>query len=314
MLRVAILDDYQKVALSMGDWTRLGHDAEVVSFSSHLSEADAAEALRDFDVLCIMRERMALPGRLVEALPRLKLIAVTGSHTQVIDVEAARARGIPVTLTAPKASNSAAELTFGLILGLARKIPVEDRNIREGRWQTTVGFRLEGRTLGLIGLGTLGARVARYAQAFDMNCIAWSANLDPERARGLGVEPVCKEELLHRSDVISIHLKLGPRSRGLIGAPELALMKQRAILVNTSRSGIIDEAALMEALNTGRIAGAALDVFDPEPLPPEHPIRYLPNTILTPHVGFVTEESYREFFSGLIDSILAWRQRQGSRA
>ena len=147
-----------------------------------------------------------------------------------------------------------------------------------------------------------------------MNCIAWSANLDPERARGLGVEPVCKEELLHRSDVISIHLKLGPRSRGLIGAPELALMKQRAVLVNTSRSGIIDEAALMKALTTGRISGAALDVFDPEPLPPEHPIRHLPNTILTPHVGFVTEESYREFFSGLIDSILAWRQEQGSRA
>ena len=314
MLRVAILDDYQKVALTMGDWTRLGSDVEVVSFSNHLSEAQAAEALCEFDALCIMRERMALPASLIEALPRLKLIAVTGSHTQVIDVEAARARGIPVTLTAPKASSSAAELTFGLILGLARKITVEDRNIREGRWQTTVGFRLEGRTLGLIGLGTLGARVARYAQAFDMNCIAWSSNLDPERARGLGIEPVSKDELLRRSDVVSIHLKLGPRSRGLIGKAELAMMKRTAVLVNTSRSAIIDEAALTDALCTGVIAGAALDVFDPEPLPLDHPIRKLPNTILTPHVGFVTEESYREFFGGLINSILDWRQGQEARA
>jgi D-3-phosphoglycerate dehydrogenase len=314
MLRIAILDDYQSVARSMADWSRLGPDVEIVSFNRHLSEAEAAEELAAFDVLCIMRERMALPRSMIEALPRLKLIAVTGSHTQVIDVAAAQARGVPVTLTAPRASNSAAELTWAMVLALARKITLEDRNMREGRWQTSVGFRLEGRTLGLMGLGTLGARVARYGQAFDMKVIAWSANLDPQRARDLGVEPVTKDELLRRSDVVSIHLKLGPRSRGLIGAPELAAMKRSAVLVNTSRSAIIDQDALAQALRDGVIAGAALDVFEPEPLPANHPVRSLPNTVLTPHIGFVTEESYREFFAGVVDSIVAWRQSHGGSA
>jgi len=308
MLRVAILDDYQSVARSMADWSRLGPDVEIVSFDRHLSEAEAADKLAAFDVLCIMRERMALPRSLITALPRLKLIAVTGSHTQVIDVAAAQERGIPVTLTAPRASNSAAELTWAMVLALARQITVEDRNMREGRWQTSVGFRLEGRTLGLMGLGTLGARVARYGQAFDMKVIAWSANLDPQRARDLGVEPVSKDELLRRSDVISIHLKLGERSRGLIGAPELAMMKRSAVMVNTSRAAIIDQEALAQALRNGVIAGAALDVFEPEPLPAEHPARHLPNTLLTPHIGFVTEESYREFFVGIVEAIVAWRQ------
>ena len=311
MLRIAILDDYQSVAQGMTDWSRIGPDAEVVSFNRHLSEAEAADALADFDVLCIMRERMALPRSLIEALPRLKLIAVTGSHTQVIDKEAAQERGIPVTLTSPRASYSAAELTWAMVLGLARQITLEDRNMREGRWQTSVGFRLEGRTLGLVGLGTLGARVARYGQAFDMPVIAWSANLDPQRARDLGVEPVSKEELLRRADVVSIHLKLGPRSLGLIGAAELAMMKRSAVLVNTSRAAIIDQDALAQALRDGVIAGAALDVFEPEPLPADHPARSLPNTILTPHIGFVTEESYREFFARVVDSIIEWRQTNG---
>ena len=311
MLRIAILDDYQSVARDMTDWSRIGPDAQIVSFNRHLGEAEAADALADFDVLCIMRERMALPRSLIQALPRLKLIAVTGSHTQVIDKEAAQERGIPVTLTSPRASYSAAELTWAMVLGLARQITVEDRNMREGRWQTSVGFRLEGRTLGLIGLGTLGARVARYGQAFDMPVIAWSANLDPQRARDLGVEPVSKEELLRRADVVSIHLKLGDRSRGLIGAAELALMKRSAVLVNTSRSPIIDQGALAQALRNGVIAGAALDVFEPEPLPADHPARSLPNTILTPHIGFVTEESYREFFARVVDSIIEWRRSNG---
>ena len=311
MLRIAILDDYQSVARSMTDWSRIGPDAEIVSFNRHLNEAEAADELAAFDVLCIMRERMALPRSLIQALPRLKLIAVTGSHTQVIDKEAAQERGIPVTLTSPRASYSAAELTWAMVLGLARQITVEDRNMREGRWQTSVGFRLEGRTLGLIGLGTLGARVARYGLAFDMPVIAWSANLDPQRARDLGVEPVSKEELLRRADVVSIHLKLGPRSRGLIGAQELALMKPSAVLVNTSRAAIIDQDALAQALRNGVIAGAALDVFEPEPLPADHAARSLPNTILTPHIGFVTEESYREFFARVVDSIIEWRQTNG---
>ncbi len=308
MLRIAILDDYQSVARGMADWSRIGPDVEIVSFDHHLSEDDAPVELLSFDVLCIMRERMAVSRRLIEALPRLKLIAVTGSHTQVIDVEAAQERGIPVTLTAPRASNSAAELTWALVLALARKITQEDRNMREGRWQSTVGFRLEGRTLGLIGLGTLGARVARYGQAFDMNVVAWSSNLDPQRARDLGVEPVSKDQLLRQSDVVSIHLKLGPRSRGLIGASEFQLMKPSAILVNTSRAAIVDQSALAQALRDKLIAGAALDVFDPEPLPSDHPVRHLPNTILTPHIGFVTEESYRDFFTGIVETICDWRQ------
>jgi len=311
MLRIAILDDYQSVAQGMTDWSRIGPDVEIVSFNRHLSEAQAADELAAFDVLCIMRERMALPRSLIQALPRLKLIAVTGSHTQVIDKEAAQERGIPVTLTSPRASYSAAELTWAMVLGLARQITLEDRNMREGRWQTSVGFRLEGRTLGLVGLGTLGARVARYGQAFDMPVIAWSANLDPQRARDLGVEPVSKEELLRRADVVSIHLKLGPRSLGLIGAAELAMMKRSAVLVNTSRAAIIDQDALAQALRDGVIAGAALDVFEPEPLPADHPARSLPNTILTPHIGFVTEESYREFFARVVDSIIEWRQTNG---
>jgi phosphoglycerate dehydrogenase-like enzyme len=310
MLRIAILDDYQSVARSMADWSRIGPDVEIESFDRHLSEEEASVALKPFDVLCIMRERMAVSRKLLEALPHLKLIAVTGSHTQVIDVDAARERGIPVTLTAPRASNSAAELTWALVLALARKLTQEDRNMREGRWQSTVGFRLEGRTLGLIGLGTLGARVARYGQAFDMNVVAWSSNLDPQRARDLGVEPVSKDQLLRQSDVVSLHLKLGPRSRGLIGATELQLMKPSAVLVNTSRSAIVDQMALAQALREKIIAGAALDVFEPEPLPSDHPVRQLINTILTPHIGFVTQESYRDFFAGIVETICRWRQAQ----
>ena len=230
MLRIAILDDYQSIALSMTDWSRIGPDAEIVSFNRHLSEAEAARELVDFDVLCIMRERMALPRSLINALPRLKLIAVTGSHTQVIDKQAAEERGIPVTLTSPRASYSAAELTWALVLALARKIPVEDRNIREGRWQTSVGFRLEGRTLGLMGLGTLGARVARYGQAFDMPVIAWSANLDPQRARerlSRAFEPAHSRHILLAGESVGFvvvlpmgdhllldHLYIAPQAQG----------------------------------------------------------------------------------------------------
>ena len=306
-LRIAILDDYQGLALELADWSRLGDDVEIVSFRTHLSQSDAARVLVDFDVLCIMRERMAVPEDLIARLPRLKFIAVTGSHSQVIDRQAASARNIPVVLTAPRASHSAAELTFALILALARHLTNEDRNIREGRWQTTIGFRLEGRVLGLIGLGTLGARVARYAQAFDMQVIGWSPNLDPRHAEALGVEAVSKDDLLRRSDVVSIHLKLGDRSRGLIGAAEFAQMKSSALFINTSRSAIVDTVALREALERGVIAGAGLDVYDVEPLPERDPLRLLPRTILTPHIGFVTEESYREFYAGLVNAIQAWR-------
>jgi phosphoglycerate dehydrogenase-like enzyme len=305
-LRIAVLDDYQGIAQDYADWSRLGCDADIVSFRHHLNAEEAAEQLQTFDVLCLMRERMSLPASLIEKLGQLKLIAVTGSHSQVIDRDAAARRGIPVVLTAPRASNSAAELTWALVLALARDIAVEDNNIRQGRWQTGVGIRLEGRTLGLLGLGTLGARVARYGQAFDMKVLAWSPNLDAKRAHDMGVQAVSKEELLKQSDVISIHLKLGDRSRGLMNADAFALMKPDAIFVNTSRSAIVDMGALRRTLEQGKLRGAGLDVFDIEPLPEYDPVRKLPRTILTPHIGFVTQESYRDFYAGLVQAIREW--------
>jgi D-3-phosphoglycerate dehydrogenase len=296
------------VATRLADWSQLGSDVEVVSFQHHLPDIDTAvRELADFDVLCLMRERMAMPRALIERLPRLKFIAVTGSHARAVDAVAAAARGIPVSLTSRAASSSAAELAWALVLACARHVTAEDRNMREGRWQTTVGIRLAGRTLGLLGLGTLGSKVAEYGCVFGMTVIAWSANLTPERAAAAGARAVSKEDLLRDSDILSIHTKLSARTRGLIGAAELALMKPSAILINTSRGPIVDEAALSDALRAGRIAGAGLDVYDHEPLPPDDPLRSLPNTVLTPHVGFVTEEGYRNFFEGQIELIQAWR-------
>ena len=215
--------------------------------------------------------------------------------------------GIGVALTDPAPSASAAEHTWALVLALARNIVVEDRNMREGRWQTTLGFRLQGRTLGLIGLGTLGSRVAAYGRAFDMDVIAWSANLTAERAAAVGARLVGKDELLAEADVISVQLKLSDRSRGLVGAREFGLMKPSAVIVNTSRGPIIDEGAMIDALRAGRIAGAGLDVYDREPLPADHPLRSCPNTVLTPHIGFVTEQGYRDFYRRIIERILDWR-------
>ncbi len=310
-LRVAVCDDYQRVALEMADWSRLGDDVEIVAFDLPLAGDEAAAALADFDVLCLMRERMAIPRALLARLPRLKFIAVTGSHAGVIDAAAAAERGVGVALTDPAASASAAEHTWALVLALARNIVVEDRNMREGRWQTTLGFRLQGRTLGLLGLGNLGAKVTSYGRAFDMNIIAWSANLTAERAAAAGARLVSKEDLLRTADVVSVQLKLSDRTRGLIGAREFALMKPTAVLVNTSRGPIIDEAAMIEALRAGRIAGAALDVYDREPLPADHPLRAAPNTVLTPHIGFVTEQSYRDFYGRIVGRILEWRAATG---
>lgn len=306
-LRIAICDDYQGVALKMADWSRLGADVDIVSFDHPLAGEAAVAALADADVLVLMRERMAMPRALLERLPKLKFIAVTGSHAGVVDSVAANERGVGVALTSPVPSASAGEHAWALMLVVARHIVVEDRNMREGRWQTTIGMRLEGRTLGLLGLGTLGERMARYGRAFDMELIAWSANLTPERAAACGVRLVGKEELLRRSDFLSVQLKLSDRTRGLIGASELALMKPSAVLINTSRGPIVDEAALIAALRSGRIAGAGLDVFDIEPLPAVHPLRSCPNTVLTPHIGFVTEEGYRNFYNGIVERIIKWR-------
>jgi phosphoglycerate dehydrogenase-like enzyme len=306
MTRVAILDDYQDVALRMADWKSLPAGTEVVAFRDHLHDTDAvAKRLAAFDVVVAMRERTAFPRVLLEALPKLRLLVTTGMRNASIDVRAATERGITVCGTSGLPYPTA-ELTWGLVLALFRRIPVEDRATRDGRWQTTLGLGLNGKTLGVIGLGTLGSRVARYGRAFEMEVLAWSQNLTPERAAEGGATLVGKDELLARSDVVSIHLVLGDRTRGLIGARELGLMKRTAYLVNTSRGPIVDEAALVRALQDGTIAGAGLDVFEPEPLPLDHPFRRLPNTVITPHLGYVTEETYRIFFGHALEDVQAF--------
>ena len=308
-LRIAVLDDYQGVALSMADWSPVGEDAEVVPFAYHLAgEDEAVRALADFDVVCMMRERMRLTGDVIARLPRLKLIIFTGPRTDAIDLEAAADRGIPVCNTASRPGVApAGELTWALVLACARNLPAEFANAREGRWQTTVGTELHGKVLGLLGLGSLGAVVARYGRAFGMEVIAWSQNLTDARAAEQGATRVEKDELFARSDVLSIHLKLSDRSQGLVGARELSLMKPTAMLINTSRGPIVDEAALLDALRGRRIAMAGLDVFDTEPLPADHPIRALDNAVITSHIGYVTGEAYRNFFGGMVEDIAAWR-------
>jgi len=304
---VAVLDDYQAVARASGPWERLPASVEVVFFGDHLDDEDALVArLGRFHAIVAMRERTPLPRSLLARLPALELIVTTGMVNAAVDVEAARAQGVLVCGTG-HAESATAELTWALILGLARHVHEEDAAVRAGGWQHTIGPELYGRTLGVIGLGRQGSRVAGYGAAFSMRVIAWSQNLDPGRASGLGVEAVATlEELLAQSDVVTIHVRLSERTRGLIGARELGLMRPDAYLVNTSRGPIVDEAALLEALEAGRIAGAALDVYDREPLPPDHPLRRAPNTVLTPHLGYVTEEGYALFYSQTVEDIEAF--------
>jgi phosphoglycerate dehydrogenase-like enzyme len=305
-MRVAVLDDYQGVALSFADWDRL--DAEVEVFDDHLAGDDeVVERLAPFDVVVAMRERTPFPRARIERLDNLRLLVTTGARNASIDLEAARDRGVTVCGTG-YAAQSTTELAWALILAVTRRICAEDARLRAGGWQHTIGPELAGRTLGLVGLGRLGARMARIAQAFEMETIAWSQNLTPERAADVGgVEAVAREQLFRRADVISVHLVLSERSRGLVGAAELALMKPTAYLVNTSRGPIVDEAALLEALRAGRIAGAGLDVYDVEPLPPAHPLRFTPNTVLTPHIGYVTTGTYEVFYRDAVEDIAAWR-------
>jgi phosphoglycerate dehydrogenase-like enzyme len=252
-----------------------------------------------------MRERTPFPRALLERLPRLRLLVTTGMRNAAIDLQAAADRGVLVCGTGGLPYPTA-ELAWGLVLALARRIPREDRATREGRWQETVGLGLNGKTLGVLGLGTLGSRVARFGRAFEMDVLAWSQNLTAERAAEIGAVRVDRDELLARSDVVTIHLVLSERTRGLIGARELGLMKRTAYLVNTSRGPIVDEAALVRALRDGTIAGAGLDVYDEEPLPPDHALRGLPNTVITPHLGYVTEETYRIFYGQALEDILAY--------
>jgi phosphoglycerate dehydrogenase-like enzyme len=306
MTRVAILDDYQGVARQMADWATLPAGTELVVFADHLKDVgEVAARLADFDAVVAMRERTAFPRALLEKLPRLKLLVTTGMRNASIDVGAAVERGIVVCGTSGLPYPTA-ELTWGLILALLRRIPTEDRATREGQWQVSCGLGLNGKTLGVLGLGNLGSRVAKVGRAFEMEVLAWSQNLTAARAAEVGATLVAKDELLARSDVVSIHLVLSDRTRGLVGARELASMKRTAHLVNTSRGPIVDEAALVAALRAGTIAGAGLDVYDDEPLTLDHPLRNLPNTVITPHLGYVTDEGYRIFYGQALEDVKAW--------
>jgi phosphoglycerate dehydrogenase-like enzyme len=307
-MRIAVLDDYQDVAREMADWASLGSDCEAVFFHEHYPAAEELiQKLAGFQVVVAMRERTPFPRALLEKLPDLRLLITTGMRNASFDVAAARERGIVVCGT-PGSAGTTGELTWGLIHALLRSIPQEDRALRQGRFQTTVGIGLAGKTLGILGLGNIGSQVARVGAAFNMEVIAWSQNLDDERAAKGGAKRVERDELLARADVVSIHLVLSERTRGLIGAPELALMKPSAFLINTSRGPIVDEAALAAALARGTIAGAAVDVYGTEPIAKNHPLLSAPNTVLTPHLGYVTRESYRAYFNGAVEDIAAWRR------
>lgn len=306
MTRIAILDDYQGVALQMADWSALEARAEITVFREAFgNETAAAEALQGFDVVCANRERTPFPRTLFEKLPDLRLLVTTGMRNLAIDLDAAREHGVTVCGTASP-GHSASELAWGLVLALSRKIVAEDRAVRRGLWQSTLGNDLRGRTLGILGLGRHGGLVAGYGNAFGMEVLAWSTNLTDERCAEVGARRVELDELLARADVISIHLVMGPRYRDLLGAEQFAKMKPAVLLVNTSRGPIVDENALIDALRERRIGGAGLDVYDQEPLSPHHPLVTLPNTVLTSHVGFVTEETYRVFYGETVECVTGW--------
>ena len=313
-LRCAILDDYQNVALTLTDWSKVKGDIEIKVFNEHLGGADnVVAALADFAIVCAMRERTVFPRAVIEALPALKLLVTTGMRNASIDLEAAKARGVVVCGT-PAFGNATAAIATGLMLELARHIGYENARLTAGAvWQTTIGLDLEGVTLALLGLGKLGTRMAEIGRAFKMNVIAWSQNLTPEKCKEAGAEYVSRDDLFRRADFLSIHLQLSERTRGLVGAHELGLMKTSAYLINTSRGPIVDEAALLAALRDKRIAGAGLDVFDIEPLPVAHPLRKLDNVVLTPHLGYVAEQNYRAFFAGTVDDIRAFLDGQPVR-
>ncbi|MDP6548926.1 MAG: D-2-hydroxyacid dehydrogenase family protein [Dehalococcoidia bacterium] len=303
---VAVLDDYQGVAVRMADWTSLPKGTEVQFFLDHLADEDAlADRLSEFQVVAGMRERTPFPRSLLTRLPDLRLLVTTGRRNASFDTQAATELGIVVCGTGG-AGEGPAELTWGLIIGLLRHIPLEDQRTRQGNWGTIIGVGLQGKTLGLLGLGHIGSLVARVGNAFDMNVIAWSQNLTAERTAECGVTLVDKDTLFRESDIVSIHVVLSDRTRGLVGAHELGLMKPDSYLVNTSRGPIVDEAALVDLLQREAIAGAALDTFDVEPLPPAHPFLALHNTVLAPHNGYVTEEAYQAFYSGIVEDITAF--------
>jgi phosphoglycerate dehydrogenase-like enzyme len=307
MRKIAVLDDYQGVALQMADWSVLAPDCRVQVFRDHLTDLAAlADRLRDFEVVTCMRERTPFGQDLLKRLPNLRLLVTTGMRNSAIDLEAATNLKILVCGTAGGPEGPPAELTWGLILALVRHIAREDAATRGGCWGTTVGMSLENRVLGVLGLGRLGARVARVGGAFGMSVIAWSQNLTAARAAEVGATLVTKDEMFARSDIVTIHVQLSERTRGLVGARELGLMKRTAYLVNTARGPIVDEAALVRALQDRAIMGAGLDVFDEEPLPPDHPFKRLDNTLLMPHAGYVTEEQYRVRYRDTVEDVAAY--------
>ena len=307
MVRVAVLDDYQNVALSYADWSPVAKDAEVKVFTTPFaSEAEAIKALQGFTVVAGMRERTPFPRRVIEALPDRKLLITTGAKNNSFDVKAAAERGVTVCGTGT-VGNPTTGIVFGLMLELTRKIGFENARMKAGEpWQVTIGQDLEGLTLGIVGLGKLGQRVAGVAKAFGMKVIAWSQNLTPEKAKEAGVEFASREELFAKADFVTIHYQLGERSRGLITGADIARMKPSAYLINTARAPIVDQAALLRALQDRKIAGAGLDVFETEPLPTDHPYRKLANVVITPHLGYVSEQNYRKYYPDIVEDIRAF--------
>jgi len=301
--RIAILDDYQGAASSLPYWQRLrGRAAVDVHRDTLRSEEQLAQRLGPYAILVLIRERTRFPSSLLERLPRLELLALTGRNSGHVDVTTATARGVLVTET-EGSGPAAIEHTIGLLMAAVRRIPQEDRAMREGRWQTSLGVELAGKTLGILGLGRIGSRIAAFGKFLGMRVLAWGPTLTDERAGASGVTRVSLEILFRESDVVSLHLRLSDRTRGLVTAEHLSLMKPTAYLVNTARGPLVDEVALIAALRERRIAGAALDVFDIEPLPPNHPFLTLENVVLSPHVGYVTQEAYHDFFRQVVESI-----------
>lgn len=304
-IKIAVLDDFQNLVRGLADWDRLPAHVSLAIFNDHVEGEALIDRVAGFNVLVLTRERTKLPREVLARLPNLKFVVTTGMRNLGIDLAACRERGIPVCGT-EAGSSPTAELAWGLIHALARHIPEEDRCLREGKWQVRLGFALSGKVLGILGLGRLGAQMARVGQSFGMTTIAWSQNLTAERAAEHGVTRVDKAELFRQSDVLTVHVLESPRTRGLVGTADFAAMKPSAIFVNTARASIVDTEALIEALTSGKIAGAGLDVFDQEPLPPDAPILRAPNTVLTPHLGYVSRESYRVYYPQALEDIEAW--------
>ncbi len=315
MTSVAILDDYANAALRLADWASVAGQAEIQVFSRHVPDHEMIETLRPFQIVCTLRERCRFSRETLAQLPNLKMIVVTDDHVTTIDNEAAGAFGILVCegkapADMPATPTATSEFAWGLMLATVRRIPEESERLRRGEWQHSLGYALAGHTLGIVGLGKIGRRMARYARAFDMEVLAWSRNLTEEAAEEAGARRVEKEVLFRNSDIVSIHYVLSTRSRGLVGKAEIAAMKPTSYLINTSRGPVVDEAALIAALRERRIAGAGLDVFDQEPLPKDHPLCALDNVTMTPHLGFVTEVGMRRFYAGAALAVAAYLQGQ----